>query len=202
MKTVAILILLWISNILYNPVKGQEDNKSNYPDFPIIVTVQFHALALPFSQLSVSFKNIGIGIGTAVSLHKNDQWIQQFNLSWYRNKAVGNGLMFYSQLAWRPNIESNFFGEIKAGAGYLYSFRPVNAYQQINNEWIYKRNKGKGLLALPFGFSLGYKHMNEKLFMATILTHQIIFAHKYNTTLPVVPMTLTQLSYSFKPNNQ
>ncbi|MBX2969103.1 MAG: hypothetical protein KF803_07010 [Cyclobacteriaceae bacterium] len=172
-------------------VSAQETPK-NYTDFPIIVTIQFHALSLPFKNLKGNFKNVGIGIGTEVGHNKKQTWVTQVGVLWYHNKHVGNGFMPHVQTVWRPTVSDDVYTELKAGIGYLLSSRPVNSWKQINGTWEPVGRKGKGMLAIPVGISVGSNTIASNALLSPFVTYQFMLASGYNTSLPVVPATILQ----------
>jgi hypothetical protein len=172
---------------------GQTDAPERYRNFPIVVTLQFHSLSLPFRDLKSNFSNIGLGLGTEVSLNGRHNWAQQFNVVWYRNKAVGNGWFFYTQSAWRPTIESGVFTELKIGAGYLLASRPVESYKQVDGSWVSVGRRGKGMFALPAGFSVGYHDFSPATYVSPFASYQLLVVKDYNKSIPLVPETLIQL---------
>jgi hypothetical protein len=188
MKTQILIALLLLGSL---PTIAQPEPGSRYRNFPIIITLQFHALSLPFKDLRANFQNVGIGIGTEVSYNSKNNWVQQVSLAWYANRAIGNGLLLYSQAVWRPGASPGLFGEVKAGAGYLYAFRP-NAYEQVNGEWKAAGHKGKGMLAVPVGVSLGYDAYTRNAYASPFITYQFMLVKGYNDSVPFVPQTLVQ----------
>ena len=171
-------------------VQAQMDN--SYKDFPIVVTVQFQSLSVTFRNFKSNFSNIGFGLGTEVSLNGDHNAIQQITALWYHNKTVGNGLMVYTQTAWRLTIASNAYSELKAGAGYQYSFRPVESFRQKNGNWVNVGHKGKGMLMLPVGISLGYNQQTNGM-LSPFITYQFLIASGYNKSVPLIPETLIQV---------
>src|SRR5262245_45503330 len=107
------LFTLFLICLAAGSIHAQSDLDHAYRNFPLVISLQFHCLSLPFRDIKTNFANVGIGIGTEVSLNGKDNWVQQFQAVWYRNKRVGNGLLFYSQSAWRPAITSTAFTEVK-----------------------------------------------------------------------------------------
>lgn len=172
---------------------AQTDNQKDYRNFPIIVMVQFHNLSMPFKDMKSNFSNIGIGLGTEFSYNGKSNWVQQFSATWHQNKTVGNGILIYSQAAWRPNLSSGLYGEIKAGAGYMYAFRPVTSYEQKNGAWESVGNRGKGMLTLPVGISLGYQSPTNKTYISPFISYQFLLVSGYNQSIPLVPETLIQV---------
>lgn len=172
---------------------SQEGSTQNYRDFPLMITLQFHSFSMPFKNFKSNFSNIGIGIGTEVSYNKRSSGVQQFQLIWYRNKNMGNGLLLFSQAVWRPSIGSNSYTELKLGAGYLLSKRPSESFKQKNGEWISVGKKSKGMFTIPVGLSVGYENEQEKTYVSPFASYQFLVATDYNKSIPIVPYTLMQL---------
>jgi hypothetical protein len=187
------IILFVIACGLSTHTRAQSDTGDSYRNFPIVVTIQFHALTLPFHDMKTNFSNVGIGIGTELSLNGKQSWVQQVNAVWYRNKSIGNGIFFYTQNAWRPTVASNVFTEVKAGAGYLYAFRPVESFKLVNGNWEPVGHRGKGLFAVPVGFSVGYNSHSTRISFAPFVSYQFLVVSGYNKTIPIVPETLIQV---------
>jgi len=76
---------------------GQDKVNRGYRNFPVIVTINFHSLTLPFKDLKSNFSNVGFGVGTEVSFNGKQDWVQQFSINWNRNEHVGNGLLISTQ---------------------------------------------------------------------------------------------------------
>lgn len=180
--------------------KAQSDGPKSYRNFPIVITLQFHSLSMPFQKMKTNFRNPGIGIGTEISLNGKHNWAQQVTAMWYRNSAVGNGILFYTQLAWRPSFGSNAYGEIKAGIGYEYSFRPTESYKIANGKWKSAGHRGKGMLALPVGVSVGYDNFSSDTYVSPFVSYQFLLLKGYNGSVPVVPQTLIQAGSRIHPN--
>ena len=173
--------------------EAQNESPQEYQNFPIIITLQFHSLSIPFKNMKSNFKNFGIGIGTEVSYGNSPRGVQQFNLLWYRNKAVGNGILLSTQAVWRPDFDTQVFGELKTGIGYLMSFRPSRSFTQNNGVWTFVGRKGKGMFVIPTGISLGYYPDNEDFTISPFASYQLLLLKDYNTTIPLVPETLFQV---------
>ena len=178
---------------LTGPLFAQTDTQKDYRNFPIIVMVQFHNLSMPFKDMKSNLSNIGFGLGTELSYNGKSNWVQQFSATWHHNKTVGNGVLLYSQAAWRPNITSGVYTELKAGAGYMYAFRPVESYKQNNGAWESMGNKGKGMFTLPVGISVGYQSQTSKTYISPFITYQFLLISGYNQSIPLVPETLIQV---------
>jgi hypothetical protein len=172
---------------------GQSDPRTNYTNFPLVLSIQFHAFTLPFRDIKSNFSHVGFGIGTEVSFNGKQNWVQQISAVWYRNKELGNGLLFYTQTVWRPGMGADGFVEAKAGVGYLYSFRPVESFKQENGNWMSAGHRGKGMLTLPVGVSVGYTAHAFNRYVAPFVGYQFLIVSGYNKSIPVVPETLVQI---------
>jgi hypothetical protein len=188
-KIVTTLVALCLTGSLL----AQTDTQKSYRNFPIIVMVQFHNLSMPFKDLKSNFSNIGFGLGTELSYNGKSNWVQQFSATWHHNKTVGNGILLYSQAAWRPDIASGVYTELKAGAGYMYALHPVESYKQSNGAWASVGNKGKGMFTLPVGISIGYQSFSDKTYISPFITYQFLLISGYNQSIPLVPETLIQV---------
>jgi hypothetical protein len=165
-------------------------------DFPVTLTIHFPALAMPFRNAGLNFRNIGVGIGTEVTLNHSSTWVQQFQIAWLRNRQTGNGLLAYTQLAWRPEIGDNGFTEIKAGIGYQYAFTAAPALHSKGGEWQSARHRGKGMLALPVGVAFGYHYVEGANRYTPFAGYQFMLLTRYNTTVPLIPQTIIQTGLS------
>jgi hypothetical protein len=191
MKKVALLLL--ISWMLCFQAGAQDKIDRPYRNFPVILSIQFHSLSLPFRNFSSNFSNVGIGLGTEVSFNGQQNWVQQFNFVWYRNKNIGNGLLLNTQTIWRPTIVDNFYSEVKAGVGYNYSFRPVESFKPTPERWLPVGNKGKGMLALMTGVSAGYNNYSSATYASPFVSYQFMVLKNYNKSIPIVPETFIQV---------
>ncbi|MEL7425507.1 MAG: hypothetical protein AAFN81_21130 [Bacteroidota bacterium] len=183
-----VLLLLILISLSYT-TKAQIETAPRQ-SWPIVVTVQFHAFSVPFRHFKSNFKNIGLGIGTELNYGSNSNFHQRFELIWYRNQAIGNGLLFQSQAIWRPTIGNDAFTEVKLGAGYLLSKRPVDSFQLQQGEWKRVGKRGKGIFCVPLGFGIGYKLTASNYQISPIVGYQAMALLKYNRSLPLVPETL------------
>jgi hypothetical protein len=157
------------------------------------VTLQFHNFSLPFGDMKTNFSNIGIGLGTELSYNGTQNGVQQVNAVWYHNKAMGNGLLFYTQAVWRPIFGSDVYGETKGGVGYLLSFRPTKSFKQVDGKWISAGRKAKGMLTIPVGISLGKNIYSSGNYFSPFVSYQFLLVKNYNKSIPVVPETLIQV---------
>ncbi|HJS54684.1 MAG TPA: hypothetical protein VJ765_09080 [Chitinophagaceae bacterium] len=173
-------------------LSAQAKTEKEYRNFPLILTVQFHSLTLPFKDIKSNFCNVGIGLGTEVSFNGYQNWVQQFNIGWIRNKTTGNGWLLSTQTVWRPAIADDFFAELKIGVGYKYNSRPVESYKQENGQWVAVGQKGKGMLVVPVGFSVGYNGYSPGTYFSPFVSYQLLVLKGYNTSVPIVPETLLQ----------
>ncbi|UII75965.1 hypothetical protein LV716_17125 [Flagellimonas sp. HMM57] len=186
------IILSLTSFFLVIGTKAQSVSTDNHRNFPLMISIEFHSLSLPFKNKKL-FSNIGIGIGTEVSHSGNRDWVQQFKISWYGNKRVGGGLLVHSQAVWRPDLFSDAFGEVKLGVGYLFVKRPVDSFKPTSDGWTNVGKKGKGMFVIPTGIGFGYDTFDESIYVSPYTNYQFILAMNYNTSVPVVPFTLLEL---------
>jgi hypothetical protein len=195
-KVSKILILFSGLFVITQANRAQSESQADFRNFPIVLSIQFHSLALPFRDLKSNFRNIGAGIGTEVSLNGSHTWLQQFNVIWFRNRNTGNGWLFNTQVSWRPYLISNSYGELKAGIGYQVAFRPTESFIENNGKWTTAGKKGKGLLAVLAGISLGYHDYSDKLYTSPFISYQAIFLNKYSKSIPLMTETLIQAGLS------
>jgi hypothetical protein len=181
---------------------AQTETPRTYTNFPIIVTIQFHALSLPFRNLKSNFKNVGFGIATEVSHNGEQNWVTQLGVVWYRNRNVGNGLMPHIQTVWRPTLAGDVFTEVKAGVGYLISSRPSTSWKQVNGEWQTAGHKGKGMFTIPIGVSLGVNTWAGNTQVSPFATYQFMLVTGYNSSVPLVPQTLFQSGTRIHVNHE
>jgi hypothetical protein len=170
--------------------EAQEPGKKY--DFPLTVTIHFPALGMPFRNLDLNFRNIGVGLGTEVTLNNDGTLVQQVHVAWLRNRQAGNGLLAYTQLAWRPEIGDNGFAEVKAGAGYLHAFTASSAFKPTGGAWSSAGHQGKGMLTLPLGVAFGYHAYDEEIRYTPTVGYQFMVVTHYNKTIALMPQTLVQ----------
>ncbi|MEM0940162.1 MAG: hypothetical protein AAF600_13225 [Bacteroidota bacterium] len=173
-----------------------QETQDDFRNFPIVVTIQFQSFSLPFQNLKGHFRNFGIGIGTEVSYNSDHNWVQHLDLMWFRNKAMGNGLVLSTQSGWRPYISNPLYSEIKLGFAYFYSFRPEDSFQQMNGEWVKVGKRGKGIFAIPAGITLGSHDYREDSYTSPFLGYQIMLTSNYAKSLPVTPWSFIQIGTS------
>jgi hypothetical protein len=173
--------------------QGQDKMNKSYRNFPVIITIQFHSLSLPFKDLKSNFSNVGIGVGTEISFNGKQDWVQQFSIALNRNRNIGNGLLFSTQTAWRPTITNQFYMEVKAGVGYNYCYRPVESYKPKNGKWTAVGKKGKGMFTLLGGVSAGHDNYSSATYMSPFVSYQVLILKGYNKSIPIVPETLLQV---------
>lgn len=180
--------------------KAQDLNQNEYRNFPIVITLQFQSFSMPFQNIKGNFRNIGIGIGTEVSLNGKHNLVQHFDLIWYRNKTMGNGLIVSTQSGWRPYFSDPLYSEVKLGVAYFYGSRPSNSYQQVNGQWKNVGKKGKGMFAIPAGLAIGLHDIKEGSYTAPFLGYQFMLTTNYSTSLPVTPWSFIQVGTSIHAN--
>lgn len=173
-----------------------ETGNFEYKNFPVMLTLQFHGFTMPLKDMKSNFSNIGIGLGTEVSLNGKRNLVQQFNLVYYTNKRVGNGIAIYTQSVWRPYYGDHLYNEIKLGVGHLYSYRPNDSYSFVDDKWVFVRKTGKGMLTIPIGIGMGYDFYENGNQFGPFVNYQFLPTKGYNNSIPVVPNTLIQTGIS------
>jgi hypothetical protein len=181
---------------------AQTNSGKTYRNFPIVLSMQFHSLSFPLKDIKTNFKNAGFGIGSEIALGSKHNWAQQFQLSWYRNKQAGDGILIYTQSAWRPTVVSHIYTEVKAGFGLTYNFRPVESFKQIDGEWQSIGRKGKWLFTVPVGVSLGYNKFSLKTYIAPFVSYQILLNANYAKSIPVITNSLLQIGTRIHLSNK
>jgi hypothetical protein len=167
---------------IFTQAASAQPKAKDYRNFPIVLSVQFHSLSRPFKKLASNFKNIGFGIGTELGLGRGHDWAQQFQFSWYRNKEAGNGILIYTQSAWRPTIVSHVYAELKGGFGYTYLTGP-----------------GKWRFTVPVGVLVGYNQFSPSTYVAPFASYQVLVSPGKTTILPPVTNTLWQFGARIHP---
>lgn len=199
-RSIGCMLVFFLLGLAAN---GQKTGPKNYRNFPIVFTVQFHSLSYPLKDLKSNFRNVGFGLGSEIALGSGHAWAQQFQVSWYRNQQAGNGILLYTQSAWRPTIVAHMYTELKAGFGYLYSFRPVESFKEVNGNWVSAGHKGKWLFTVPVGFSVGYNNYSTSTYVAPFASYQVLVSANYNKSVPIVTNSLFQLGARIHlPNNK
>lgn len=174
-------------------LNAQQKFPKNYRNFPLVVSVQFHSLSFPLKDLKSNFSNVGFGLGSEIALGSGHNWAQQFQAVWYRNRQAGDGVIVYTQFAWRPTIVSHIYTELKGGFGLTYNFRPVESFKEINGQWVSVGNKGKWLFTVPVGVSVGYNHFSQKTYIAPFMSYQVLVNTHYAKSVPIITNSLIQV---------
>jgi hypothetical protein len=173
--------------------KAQTKTDNSYRNFPFIISLQFHSLSLPFRDLKSNFSNLGLGLGTEFSYNNSQNWVQQFQISWYRNRNLGNGFLLITEAVWRPTIAGGFFSELKAGIGYSYLFHPIQTYRQENGNWVRSGHGGKGMISIPVAVSGGYSVYSSGTYISPFIGYQFLLLEGYNKSIPIVPETILEI---------
>lgn len=196
MKKIFILIITILILIINVNAQTVKNRLHTYQNFPLIGNIQFHSLGPPFRKIDQNFLNIGFVLGTEMSLSGTYKWIQQINIGWYNNRNAGNGLMIYTQSIYRPYIIGKFFGEVKAGLGFIKAMHPVDAYIFKNGNWVNIGKQGKNMLMVPFGVSLGYNNYKNNTYCSPFISYQVFVNGLYNKSFPIMINTLIQFGVS------
>jgi len=186
------ILFFCLSIFFLGILKAQKSEHAGHRNFPVIVSLQFHSISMPFKNFGSNFSNIGIGLGTEVSYNGRQNWVQQFMLSWRRNAPVGNSMLIYTQTIWRPAVVNNFYTELKAGIGYDYSYRPTRSFKQENGKWVSTGHRGKGMLAIPIGVGAGYNKYSSETYFSPFANYQLVILKNYNKSIPLVPETILE----------
>ncbi|MEP7143206.1 MAG: hypothetical protein ABI707_10070 [Ferruginibacter sp.] len=182
-----------LSGIIFTKTtQGQSKIGKDNRNFPIVLSVQFHSLS-PLKDVKLNFKNVGFGIGSEIAPGSRHNWAQQFQLSWYRSKQAGNGILLYTQSAWRPTIISHIYTELKAGFGLTYNFRPAESFHQNNGAWSSDEHTGKWVFIVPVGVSLGYNKFSQHTYITPFVSYQILVDANYAKGIPVISNSLFQV---------
>lgn len=190
MRKIIIISLLIAS--LAEALEAQEGSPLRTSS-PLVLSLHFHALSLPFKNMGANFKNVGIGIGTEIAYANNPQCLQSFTLIWYRNRTLGNGFLIKSQAIWRPTFGDQAFGEIKLGLGYLLSRRPVRSLVSKNGKWLSAKKRGKGMWTIPMGAGLGFNVFTDDQQWSPFVNYEFLLVTGYNKSVPLAPQTLISL---------
>lgn len=184
MKTFLLGSFLFIMMLTSGQAQTTENADKDYRNFPLIVSIQFQNFALPFKDLGSNFSNVGLAVGTEVSLNGKQNWAQQFQAGYYFNRNAGNGFFTYTQTVYRPTLFNDFFAEVKFGLGWQRVFHPVDAYKYENGNYVLAGG-GKSQLIVPLGISLGYNDYKQNTYAAPFISYQVIPALFYNDGIPV-----------------
>lgn len=189
MRKLLLSITILLAAILAD---AQPKAPKTYRNFPLVAGVQFHSLSQPLKDLKSAFSNTGVFAGTELSLNGKSTWVQQFTVGWQNNRDAGNGIMLYTQTAWRPNIGAGFYTEVKAGIGSFYNSHPTHSYRSENGAWIKEKRSGQWMTMIPVGVSAGYQRYAPTPFIAPFISYQVFAAGKYNPSAPIITNQLIQ----------
>ncbi|MDF7815038.1 hypothetical protein [Hymenobacter sp. YC55] len=162
-----------------------------YRNWPVVVGLQFHTLAMPFSDGKSAFSNPGLSVGTEFRYNRRATLLQGLQAGYYHNRYAGNGLYAAPQLVYRPRF-GPLYAELRAGAGVLYAMQPGHSYELKDGSWQTNNQGGKLMLMLPVGLSLGYNGRQASPRISPFVSYQVFVLHGYNPAIPVVPNRLLQ----------
>lgn len=155
-----------------------------YRNFPLTVGIQFQNFALPLRDLKSNFTHVGFFVGTEFKLDNKANWVQQFQVGFYLNREIGNGIFVFTQSAFRPELTDDFYPELKLGIGWQRVFHPGPAYAFREGAWQTVRD-GKSQLIVPLGISAGYDPRKTDTYAAPFVSYQLVPALFYNDVLPL-----------------
>ncbi|MFD1141926.1 hypothetical protein ACFQ4C_12435 [Larkinella insperata] len=186
------LLLYLLTSLL--PVTAQPGSSAERPkrDWPLVVSLQFQSVSMPFRDLKSTFSNIGISLGTEVAYNRRGNLLQQVQVGFFRNANAGNGLFIHTQAAYRPRF-GPVYTEVKAGLGYQLAFHPNTTLRFRNGEWQPANQVGKGMLLVPVGVSLGYRGLKTRPTFEPFVSYQFFVLQGYNPDVPLLPNQLIQV---------
>ena len=192
MKQNMLLFLLLLFFIGAGHAQSGINDGREYENFPLMLSIKFQNLALPFQDVKSNFKNIGIGIATEVSWGGSKNLVQQFNLMWVFNRGSGNILSFYSQAVYRPSLSGSLHGGIKGGVSYTFMFKPNPSYIFNGKEWI-KGPAARGMFGIPAGIHLSWQEPKTSTYSAPYMAYDPFLHTGYNRDVPVIPHTVLEI---------
>jgi len=189
-------ILLFVMVSMYGSVVLSQEQRSTFENLPLIVSIQFHSLSMPFKNLKSNFRNVGIGLGTEISYGDSPNWLQRLTVIYYLNGHVGGGIGLLTHAIWRPYFTQELYGETQMGVGFVHVFRPVDSYVQREGQWVNVGKRGKTLIAVPVGLTLGVENKQFSPFVG----YQFLLLNNYNKSISLVPNTLIQVGTHLQKN--
>lgn len=183
--------LLALPLLAYSQVPARHPAGTTYRNWPVVAGLQFHTLAMPFSDKKSAFSNPGLSVGTEFRYNRRATLLQAVQGGYYRNRYAGNGLYVAPQLVYRPQF-GPLYAELRAGAGVLYTMQPGRSYELKDGNWQTHNHGGKLTLMLPVGLSLGYDGRQAAPRISPFVSYQVFVMHGYNPGIPVVPNRLLQ----------
>ena len=187
-----VFIFIWLAGLYTSVSQAQSNARKSLPaertSWPLLVSVQFHSLALPFQDIRRVSSNVGIALGTEFRYNERGNLIQSFQTGYYRNRYAGDGLFIFTQAGYRPHVGS-VYADVKAGLGWHYTFHPNTTLTLNEGQWQTAGRTGKGLLMLPLGLSIGY---DGPSMVSPFVGYHFFVLAGYNPSVPVVPNQLLQ----------
>ena len=165
---------------------------TTYHSWPLVVGLQFHRLALPFSDWKSPLTNVGVSVGTEFGYNRSGTLVQSVQVGYYHNRNAGDGLFITPQLIYRPQF-GPLFAEVKAGVGALYTFHPSAALELRDGAWQSSQHQGTLTLMVPVGVSIGYSGRDKSPLLAPFVSYEVFLMHGYNASVPLLPHRLLQV---------
>ena len=179
------LLTLVFYCLLYNCCIAQNRGYHNsYKSVSIVLGLQFHSFAMPFSDIESNFNHPGIFVSPETSYNKKETLFQQVTVGAYLNREIGNGIYLSTQFGYRPKILRGIYGEVKAGLSYLRVFHPTQAFRYLEGRW-FETTGGKSQLGIPIDFGFGYSISTSFGQLAPHVMYQVTPALFYNESIPV-----------------
>lgn len=154
-----------------------------YKRLPLLVGLQFQNFSMPLRDTESHFSHPGVFLGTELAYNAKGTVFQNATIGGYINREIGDGLFVKSQVGARPRFAKRFYGEIKAGIGYLRTFHPHPAYTYGKGAWQSVKG-GKSQMTFPIDLGFGYSFIASAAELSPFLNYQINPALFYNKTLP------------------
>ncbi|RIV18983.1 hypothetical protein DYU11_26145 [Fibrisoma montanum] len=188
-----LFIFIWLAALHPSVSRAQRNGSELLPagrmSWPLMVSVQFHSLALPVGNIRPAFANPGLALGTEYRYNRRGNLLQSIQAGYYRNRYAGDGLFIVTQAGYRPHF-GPVYADLKAGVGWNYTFHPNTTLVLKEGQWQPAGRTGKGLLMVPLGLSIGY---NGPSLVAPFVGYQFFALAGYNPSVPVVPNQLLQV---------
>lgn len=115
-----LLILSAVQGMAQSPIEKRE-----YKKLPVVVGLQIHNFSMPLRDIKSHLSHPGAFLGTELKYNVKGTLFQNVNVGGYMNRQIGNGLFINTQIGMRQKLIKGFYGQVKAGIGYLRAFHPT-----------------------------------------------------------------------------
>lgn len=153
--------------------------------FPIIASVHFQNLSVPFADIKSHFSHPGFSVGTEMSLNTRKTLFQQLHAGATLNRELGNHFFVQTQFTYRQGFLKTLYAEARAGLGWQRSYHPVEALRFEGGQWISTAG-GRSQVTMPFSLSFGYRGDKENPnTVQPFVGYQLVPALFYNAVIPL-----------------